>query len=62
MISDEARCFHNFSNVQAQRIRNTSILSLFENETQGFSFKTIDSKEYIRKFKEVKSFFKRFLE
>ena len=61
-LSDEAKTFHNYNNVQTQRIRNASILALFENETTNFSFKSIDPKEYIKKFRDVKNYFKRFLE
>lgn len=30
-LSDEAKTFHNFNNVQAQKLRYASILALFEN-------------------------------
>ena len=52
----------NLSGVHAERVRNATILALFENETNNFTFKSVDSKEYLKKFKEVKAFFKRFLE
>lgn len=61
-LSDEAKAFHNFSNVQGQRMKYACILGVFENEVGNFSFDTVDSKEYMKKFKEVKNFFKRFLE
>jgi hypothetical protein len=61
-LSDEAKSFHNFNNIQSQRIRYNTILTLFQNETEGFSIESIDPKEYMKKFKEVKNFFKRFLE
>lgn len=61
-LSDEAKTFHNYNSVQNQRVRNASILALFENETTNFSFRSIDPKEYLKKFKEVKNYFKKFLE
>lgn len=61
-LSDEAKAFHNFNSIQNQRIKYTSILTLFEAETDSFSFDAIDPKEYIKRFKEAKVFFKRFLE
>ena len=61
-LSDEAKSFHNFNNIQSQRIRYNTILTLFQNESEGFSIESIDPKEYMKKFKEVKNFFKRFLE
>jgi hypothetical protein len=35
---------------------------LFEAESDHFSFSAIDPKEYLKRFKEAKVFFKRFLE
>lgn len=60
-ISDEAKTFHNFNSIQNQRLKYTAILTLFEAETDNFSFDAIDPKEYIKRFKEAKVFFKRFL-
>lgn len=61
-LSDEAKSFHNFSSIQGQRVRYASILALFEAEADNFSFAAIDPKEYLKRFKEAKVFFKRFLE
>lgn len=60
-LSDEAKAFHNFNSILTQRLKNTAIISLFEKETSNFSFNDFDPKECLKKFKEVKSFFKRFL-
>jgi hypothetical protein len=61
-LSDEAKAFHNFNSIQNQRIRYNSILTLFEAEADNFSFNAVDPKEYLKRFKEAKVFFKRFLE
>lgn len=61
-LSDEAKAFHNFNSIQSQRVRYASILALFEAEADHFSFANIDPKEYLKRFKEAKVFFKRFLE
>lgn len=61
-FSDEAKAFHSFNSIHTQRIKYNTILALFEAETDNFSFNTIDPKEYLKRFKEAKVFFKRFLE
>jgi hypothetical protein len=60
-LSDEAKAFHSFNSIQGQRVRYASILALFEAEADHFSFTNIDPKEYLKRFKEAKVFFKRFL-
>lgn len=61
-FSDEAKAFHSFNSIHTQRIKYNTILALFEAETDNFSFNTIDPKEYLKRFKQAKVFFKRFLE
>ena len=61
-FSEEAKAFHNFSSIQSQRVKYARVLAMVEAETQGLSFAQVDPKEYLRKFRDMKNFFKRFLD
>ena len=61
-LSDEAKAFHNFGSIQSQRVKYNKVLSMVEAETEEFRFAEIDPKEYLKKFRDVKNFFKRFLD
>ena len=62
ILSDQAKAFHNFNGILNQRLKYNSLLSLFHNESENLSLNRIDPREYIKKFKQVKTFFKKFLE
>ena len=61
-FSEEAKAFHNFSSIQSQRVKYAKVMAMVESEAKGLSFGQVDPKEQLKKFRDMKSFFKRFLD
>jgi thiamine phosphate synthase YjbQ (UPF0047 family) len=60
--SDEAKAYHNYAKVMNQKIKYTSILSVFGSEESHSQILSLNPVEISKKFREYKSFLKRFME
>ncbi len=60
--SDEARAYHEYSKIMNQKIKYTSILSVFGDEKSHHQILLLNPAEISKKFKDYKSFLKRFME
>ena len=60
--SDEARAFHEYIKLMNQKIKYTSIMSLFGSEKEHHQLLSLNPSEILKKYKEYKTFMKRFIE
>lgn len=60
--SDEAKAYHDYTKVMNQKIKYTSILSVFGDEKSHHQILSLNPTEISKKFKDYKSFLKRFME
>jgi hypothetical protein len=59
--SDEAKAYHDYAKVMNQKIKFTSILSIFGDQKNHHQILTLNTSEISKKFKDYKSFLKRFM-
>ena len=60
--SDEAKAYHNYTKVMNQKIKYNSIMGLFGDERSHHKILSLNPTEMSKKFKDYKSFLKRFME